>query len=421
MHLHSRLPSMADTHDGWPRRWPRFERLSKATIRITAEHELDGVLQQVVDSACEVIGARYGALGVLNSSGDGLERFVVSGVTPEEHARIGDLPTGKGILGLLITEPRPLRLADMGDHPASCGFPKHHPPMSSFLGVPILGSEQPIGNLYLAEKRGGGSFTEEDESLAVMLAAHAAVAVENARSFEEREGLLRELKRLHASRGRFFAMINHELRNALTAVHGWAELWIRKAKEDAPRAALEVRDSAEWTLTLLDDLLDLTRLEASKLEPVIRHADAWVAVHEAIGSLEPAAERKEVRIVTSGPQGPIDCHTDLKRVRQILVNLLSNAVRYSPDNEAVIVELQPSDGSVRIDVVDRGEGIAPEQHAVIFQAFERADTQTERGTGLGLALSRQLAQLLGGALTVESRLGAGARFILTLPRYPALS
>ncbi len=412
---------MADTHDEWRRLWPRFERLSKATIRITAERELEGVLQEVVDSACEVIGARYGALGVLSSSGDGLERFFVSGVTPEEHARIGDLPTGKGILGLLITEPRPLRLADMGGHPASCGFPKHHPPMSSFLGVPILGAERPIGNLYLTEKHGGRPFTEEDETLAVMLAAHAAVAVANARLYEEREGLLRELKRLHASRDRFFAMINHELRNALTAVHGWAELWIRKAKEDTPRAALEVRDSAEWSLTLLDDLLDLTRLEASKLQPVIRHSDAWEAVQDAIGSVEPAAVRRGVRIETSGPKGPIDCRTDLKRVRQILINLLSNAVRYSPDNEAVIVELQPSDDAVRFDVVDRGQGIAPEQHAVIFQAFERADTQTERGTGLGLALSRQLAQLLGGDLTVESRLGAGARFILNLPRYPELS
>lgn len=409
---------MTDTHGEWHRLWPRIERLSKATIRITAEHQLEGVLQEVVDSACEVIGARYGALGVLNSSGEGLERFFVSGVTPEEHARIGDPPSGKGILGLLITKPCPIRLANLSEHPASCGFPNHHPPMTSFLGVPIPGADRPIGNLYLTEKSGGGAFTEEDESLAVMLAAHAAVAVENARLYEERERLLRELKRMHASRDRFFAMINHELRNALTAVHGWAELWIRKAKEDAPRAALEVRDSAEWSLTLLEDLLDLTRLEASKLQPVIRHADAWEAVREAIGSLEPAAERKGVRIETSGPQGPVDCRTDVKRVRQILINLLSNAVRFSPENEAVTVELQPSDGALRFDVVDRGQGIDPEQHAAIFRAFERADTQTERGTGLGLALSRQLARLLGGDLAVESRLGAGARFSLNLPRYP---
>ncbi len=412
---------MGDLHDDGRRIWARIEQLSKATIRITREHELERVLQEVVDSAREVIGARYAALGVLNASRQGLERFFTSGVTPEEHAQIGDLPTGKGILGLLIADPRPLRLADLTDHAVSCGFPPHHPPMKSFLGVPLVGPECPIGNLYLTEKRGAEAFTEEDESLAVMLAAHAAVAVENARLYEEREELLRQLKRLHVSRDRFFAMINHELRNALTAVHGWTELWLRKFKDDPPRAAREVRDSAEWSLTLLDDLLDLSRLEASKLQPVIRATDAWDVVREAVVSVEPAAEQKGVRIELEGPDDAIACHTDRNRVRQILVNLLSNAVRHSPANEVVAVKLRPTDRALRFDVVDRGEGIAPEQHVVIFQAFERADTQTERGTGLGLALSRQLARLLGGDLSVESRLGAGARFTLELPRYSELS
>jgi signal transduction histidine kinase len=211
-------------------------------------------------------------------------------------------------------------------------------------------------------------------------------------------------------------MTNHELRNALTAVHGWTELWIRKTAPDTPRAAIEVRESAERSLNLLEDLLDLSRLDAAKLEPVITDTDAWEIVREAVATVEPAAERRGVRVEVTGPAGTVPARTDRQRVRQILINLLTNAVRHSPSDEAIDVELQVRDGELRFDVVDRGEGIASEQQAVIFEAFERAGRETQRGTGLGLALSRKLARLLGGDLRVESRQGKGARFYLQLPR-----
>ncbi len=403
--------------------WQRVEALCRAAILITAERDLDRVLQQIVDSARVVAGAKYAALGVLNDAGDALSQFIVSGVTPEEYARIGDLPTGKGILGVLIRTPRPLRLEDLTTHSRSSGFPPHHPHMSSFLGVPILGRDGPIGNLYLTEKEDAAAFTEEDEAFAVMLAAHAAVAVENARFHHERERLMAELRLLQTSRDRFFAMINHELRNALTAVHGWTELWIRKTGPDVPRAAREVHESAERAITLLEDLLDLSRLDASKLKPRVRACDVAQVVREAVTSVEPGAERRGVRVATSGISGELVCRSDPQRVRQILINLLTNAVRHSPADDTVTVEVAASDHRVRVDVVDRGEGIAAEQQAVIFEAFERAgtDADREKGTGLGLALSRKLAQLLGGNLTVESRPGAGARFILDLPRDLSLS
>jgi signal transduction histidine kinase len=396
--------------------WQRVERLSQATIRITAEHELDKVLQSVVDSAREVIGARYAALGILSIDGVELETFVASGIPQMQRSKIGDAPTGKGVLGAVIKDPRPLRVRDVSRDPRAYGFPDHHPHMQSFLGVPIVGRTGAIGNLYLADKQGSPEFTTEDESFAVMLAGHAAVAVENARSFAEREGLLKELRSLHHSRERFFAMTNHELRNALTAVHGWTELWIRKTAPQTPRSALEVQESAERALTLLEDLLDLSRLEADKLEPVITEADIWTVIQESVATVEPAAERRGIRVRLSGPDEPIPARTDPQRVRQILINLLTNAVRHSPVDDVIQVELRSDDSALRFDVVDNGEGIAPEAQAVIFQAFERAGKETERGTGLGLALSRKLARLLGGDLRVESTLGKGARFTLQIPR-----
>lgn len=402
--------------------WHRVEHLTRAAIRITAQYDLDRVLQEIVDSARTVVGARYAALGVLDETGDGLGQFIASGVTPEERARIGDPPRGTGILGILIRDPRPLRLKDLTAHHQASGFPRHHPAMTTFLGVPIVGRDGPIGNLYLTEKDGAKEFTEHDEAFAVMLAAHAAVAVENARFNAERERLLTELRMMQASRSRFFAMINHELRNALTAIHGWSELWIRKSGIDVPRAAREVHESAERAITLLEDLLDLSRLEVAKLQPRVRECDLLEVIREAVGSVEPAAERRGVRLVTVAPDGGIPCRSDPQRIRQIVINLLTNAIRHSPADDAVEVEVATADDRIQVDVVDRGEGIAAEQQAVIFEAFERAGgADWERGTGLGLALSRKLARLLGGDLTVESRLGAGARFTLALPRTLALS
>jgi signal transduction histidine kinase len=396
----------------------RLERLVRAGIRINAERELKAVLQAVADSAREVIGARYAALGVLNPEGTALSTFVTSGLTPEEYARIGAPPQGKGILGLLISDPKPLRLADLSKHPKAAGFPAHHPHMQSFLGVPVLGRRGPIGNLYLAEKVDGPEFSAEDEAITVMLAAQAAGAVENARLNEETQRLLGEVRTMQKSRDRFYAMINHELRNALTAVYGWADLLIRRGTEGLPRAAMEVYESAERTLTLLNDLLDLSRLDASRLQPIVREADARGIISEAIQAVSPAAQARNIRLDAGAEDGPVPCRTDPVRARQVVINLLTNAVRHSPERETVAIELAVTDSRLRIAVVDHGEGLTAEQQAVVFDAFMRASgTENERGTGLGLTLSRQLARLLGGDLKVESSAGAGARFILEIARF----
>jgi signal transduction histidine kinase len=396
----------------------RLERLVRAGIRINAERELEAVLQEVADSAREVIGARYAALGVLNPDRTGVSTFVTSGLTPEQRARIGDLPQGKGILGLLIKDAKPLRLANLSQHPKSAGFPAHHPHMRSFLGAPVTGRRGPIGNLYLTEKVDAPEFSAEDEAIAIMLAAQAAGAVENARLNEEAQRLLGEVRTMQKSRDRFYAMINHELRNALTAVYGWADLLIRRGTEGLPRAAREVYESAERTLILLNDLLDLSRLDASRLQPIVRDTDARNIITEAIQAVSPAAQARSIRLDPGADDGELACRTDPVRARQIVINLLTNAVRHSPEGSTVNIELASSDSRLRIAVVDHGQGLTAEQQAVVFDAFMRvAGAENERGTGLGLTLSRQLARLLGGDLKVESSAGTGARFTLEIARF----
>ena len=180
----------------------RLAALLDAGRVLVAQLEVDAVLEELLRVACELTGARYAALGVLDDDRRELRRFVTRGVGHAERERIGDPPRGHGILGELIRHPEPLRLADVSDHPRSYGFPAHHPPMHTFLGVPVLIRGEPWGNLYLTEKD-GGPFDEADQTAAVILADWAALAVENARLYEDaatrRAEAERAVRRLEAT------------------------------------------------------------------------------------------------------------------------------------------------------------------------------------------------------------------------------
>ena len=174
----------------------RLRALVETGIAINSELSLDGVLERIVEAAARVTDAEYAALGVIDRAGSGLERFVTYGIAPEVQTEIGDPPHGRGILGVLIKDARPLRLHDLTEDPRSIGFPPGHPPMRSFLGVPIRLRGVAYGNLYLTEKQ-AGDFTDEDEELVTLLAAQAAVALENARLYESATAWSQQLESLN--------------------------------------------------------------------------------------------------------------------------------------------------------------------------------------------------------------------------------
>ena len=175
----------------------RLRALVETGIAINAELSLDAVLERIVEAAAHVTGARYAALGVIDPAGTALERFIAHGIDTDTHAAIGDLPRGRGILGILIRDARPLRLHDIGEDSRSVGFPPNHPPMHTFLGVPILLRGVAYGNLYLTEKEDGEDFSDDDEEVVTLLAAQAAVAVENARLYESATAWSRQLESLN--------------------------------------------------------------------------------------------------------------------------------------------------------------------------------------------------------------------------------
>jgi signal transduction histidine kinase len=394
----------------------RIERLVREFPALVSELQLGSVLERVAHLAAELIGARYAAVGMLAPDRQSLESFTVAGLTEAEQANIGDRPRGRGVLGLLIQEGHPIRLADLGAHPASAGFPPNHPPMRSFLGVPIRSPREIIGELYLTEKLGGGEFTTEDEHLAVLLSIAIATAVENARLHTDQSLLLEEVQQLHRSRERFFAMVNHELRNALAAVYGWAEILVRrKDGVEVPRAAYEILDSADQAIALISDLLDLSRLDEDRLKPVMRDIECGSVVRGAVQRVTPSANERDIRVVSDPPGNGVLCRTDSHRVEQILVNLLRNAIRHSPGGGIVRVGVRSRNGQVVFAVEDQGPGFDSQDTEHIFDVYFTQAGEERMGHGLGLPLSRRLARLLGGDLTGANRPGGGASFVLTLP------
>jgi signal transduction histidine kinase len=176
--VQERITELVDSRD-------RMDGLLEGMLAVSSGLDLDATLRRIVHAAIELVDARYGALGVLAPSRPGLSEFVYEGIDEETRQRIGDLPEGHGLLGQLIDQPAPLRLARISEHPSSIGFPEHHPPMNRFLGVPVRMRDRVFGNLYLTEKRNGQPFTEDDELVVQALAASAGIAIDNARLYEQ--------------------------------------------------------------------------------------------------------------------------------------------------------------------------------------------------------------------------------------------
>src|SRR6478735_5960548 len=220
----------------------RLRRLVDVGRSLVTELDPEAVFERLLEVARELTGARYAAIGVLDERLERLERFLTAGIDEDTHRAIGDLPRGRGVLGVLISDPRPLRLADVGEHAQSYGFPLAHPPMTTFLGVPIAIDGQAWGNLYLTEKGDGREFTDEDEESAVVLADWAAIAIHNARLYrtvqERRDELERTMRGLETT-----TEVSRAL-GGVTDLDRVLELVVKRS-----RALLEAR-TAE--ITLLD-------------------------------------------------------------------------------------------------------------------------------------------------------------------------
>jgi signal transduction histidine kinase len=311
--------------NGWP---DRGERLLEAGLALSSELSLPAILQRIVDLATELTGARYGALGVLGPDG-AITEFVTTGLTDAERAAIGPLPVGRGILGVLIDDARPLRLRDIADDPRSVGFPPDHPPMRSFLGAPVTARGQVFGNVYLTEKQGAEEFDADDERALEILAAQAGVAIENARLYEEARD---RTKRLEAIRAVTSAIL------AGTELDAALELVARHARELVGADLATIATPAGDGMLVLqaadgvhaDELRGIAfPLEASVSGEVIRTGKAVVLADAS------ADERIWQPVVRAGRVGPalfVPLSADGRPFGTLMVaNLLGGALFGEPD------------------------------------------------------------------------------------------
>ena len=369
----------------------RRRALVEAGIAITSELSLDAVLLTLLRIAAELTGARYSALGVIDRSGGGLERFVTHGLDDEARAAIGDVPRGLGILGVLIEDARPLRLDDLTRDPRSVGFPPNHPPMHSFLGVPVMTRGVAFGNLYLAEKQPAGPFTEEDEETVTLLAAQAAVAIENAGSVQ-RDALRRAVQAQEVERRRLARELHDETGQALTSILlGLAAVERSESAEAAHAAAAALRELVVETLQNVRRLaveLRPSALDDFGLEPALRRLGQ--TVREG-GLLDVQVEAR-----LGAQRLPADVETALYRIVQ---EALTNVVKHAQARHVSIV-LTRKQESVLVMIEDDGRGFDPTKPSV---------------EGLGLQGMRERVELLDGTFQIEAARRTGTTLIVELP------
>lgn len=408
----------------------QFRALVEAGMVLSKELSLESVLRKIAELACKVLGAKYGAVGMLNEDGGGLSQFITVGIDEEVASRIGPLPVGKGILGAVVREAKPLRLKDLTNDPRSHGFPKHHPPMRSFLGVPIVSKGKVFGNLYLTEKQGAEEFSKEDEAVAVTLAAQAAIAVENVSLYEEVRRSYEQLKRSQdlllrqeklASLGRLAAGLAHEINNPLSSVAGFAEALQRRAQSERLKGLDEFQDVSEYLAFIQEEvarasaivrrLLDFAR----QREPSFEVLDLSSLIRDTVALIRRQAAVANKRIALDIAPGLPPVQADRQMLQQLMLNLVTNALDAIDGEGEVWISALSTPEHVEVLVRDTGCGIPPEHLAKVFDPFFTTK-EVGKGTGLGLAICQGIMEQHGGSIEVRSDgVGKGTTVAICLP------
>jgi len=289
--------------------------------------------------------------------------------------------------------------------------------LHSELVSPLLVGARTIGMLSLS-RRPVDAFTEDEVELVALLGRLVATAVQNIRAYEAERHTVEELRRLSALRADFVSLVSHELRSPMAAVIGAArtlqDRWRTLAPEQREAFLALIADETNRLAALIGDVLDTSQIEAGTFSYSFSDVDLGRLVEDAVATASVGQDAVRLRASVASPLPPI--RGDRERLRQVLSNLIDNAVKYSPDDGEVEVHAWPENGQLRISVSDHGPGIPHEQQRLIFEKFGRADVSGSKpGTGLGLFIARSIAEAHGGTLDVRSRPDGGATFTLSLP------
>ena len=364
--------------------------LDAATRGIAGVLDLERVLQLITDRVRELAHAEYAALGIVDSEGS-LERFITSGLARADRERIGALPHGHGLLGVIVRESQPVRIHDIAGDPRRYGLPPHHPEMHSLLGVPIGNRGRSIGRLYLTNKQPSGDFTEDDERMVEMFALHAGIAIENARLHEQvqRLAIIEERER-----------IGRDLHDGIIqSIYA-----VGLSLEDVPELMTDEPDEAtrrvERAIDSLDQSIRDIRNFIFGLRPELLEQAGLVGGLAALADEFRVNSMVDVELEAAAVD---ESHLASEQITQLLSiarEALSNIARHSKASQAR-VDVSADGSTVKLEIGDNGVGFDP---------------HIQRGPGhQGLVNMRERAASIGGNLTIESKPGAGTRIILAVP------
>jgi len=364
----------------------KLRRLLEATLQLEADLDLPLLLRHLTEEARSMTGAQYGAIGVLNEDHTALAEFIAVGLDPDEEEKIGAHPTGQGVLGLLITDPHPLRLANLSSHPNSFGFPPNHPPMTSFLGVPVTVRSEVYGNLYLTDKIGWSEFTQDDEVLVGALALAAGIAIENARLhkrvqqvavYDDRDRLARDLhdnviQRLFAA-----GLTLHSIAGA-----------------EAPRTADRLTDViGDIDETIRQIRSTIFELGSTEIDPGIRSS-----IVSLVHNLTPVVGF-DVKVSFDGPVDTIASDQLAEQLLAVIREGVTNIGRHARASKAS-VSVIVKDGVCRVQIIDNGRGL---------------DHGESSEGGFGLVNLRRRAEKLRGHFATETPETGGTTLTWEVP------
>jgi signal transduction histidine kinase len=368
---------------------PALEALDAAIRGISGVLDVGQVLQLIVDRVRALVAAQYAALGIVDEAGL-ITQFVTSGITAEEREAIGALPRGHGLLGLIIRENRSYRIADIASHPESYGFPPNHPPMHSFLGAPATVRGKVVGRLYLTNKRGAAEFSADDQALVETFAQHAAIAIDNARLYEQVQRLAVVDERDRISR---------ELHDSVIQSIYAVTLSLDDVPELAREAPVEAGERVDEAIDTLHGVIRDIRNFIFGLRPLLLDSGGLA---DGLRTLADELRRNtatEVEILGDEPDGlPMEI---VAEVLAIAREALANVARHSGATHASVSLATPGD-AVRLEIADDGRGLKPGAVAA--------------GGHHGLANMRKRAEVLGGSFDIGSADGEGTRVIVVIPR-----
>ena len=419
-----------------------LELLGRTGALLGANLDLESLVQAVTDAGTRITGAEFGAFfyTARDPGSSGFTLYALSGAAREVFERLGHPRTTPLFAPIFEGEARVIRIADVHDDPRYGQWPPHHGmppghlPVSSYLAAPVTTrAGEAIGALLLGH-HAPGMFSERSERLLLALTSQAGIAIDNARLYEEarraavdRAQLLEaervaraEVERISLMKDQFLATLSHELRTPLNAILGWAELLLGRAGTGDDRRGLEtIARNARLQAQLIEDLLDMNRIISGKVRLDVQRLDLASVIDAALDSVGPSAEGRSIRLrkTIDSAAGPV--FGDPQRIQQVVWNLLSNSIKFTPKGGRIDVLLRCVNSHIEIRVTDTGIGIAAEFLPHVFERFRQADSSTTRkhgGLGLGLSIVKHLVELHGGSVAAESP-GAnrGASFIVKLP------